>query len=150
MLAPLGHGCGVCVQRVPSRWSTRNGRAGRLPDAATPLVACPPHGDWSFPSNHATIAGAAAVALALAWRGTPWLTAPLALLMAFSRVFVGVHYPHDVRSAGLALGALVALCSFVRLTTRSGGTGGGGDATAIGGGRGAVVDRRRADGSGAT
>jgi membrane-associated phospholipid phosphatase len=80
-----------------------------------PLVNCPPHGDWSFPSNHATIAGAAAVALALSRRGILWLTAPMALLMAFSRVFVGVHYPHDV-VAGLALGSVVAV-AFVRLST---------------------------------
>ncbi|NGO15427.1 phosphatase PAP2 family protein [Streptomyces sp. HC44] len=84
--------------------------------ATAPLVDCPPHGDWSFPSNHATIAGAATVALALTWRGILWLTAPMALLMAFSRVFVGVHYPHDT-VAGLALGTIVTL-AFVRLTTR--------------------------------
>ncbi|GGY51742.1 phosphatase PAP2 family protein [Streptomyces djakartensis] len=76
--------------------------------AAASLAECPPHGDWSFPSNHATIAGASAVALALVRRALLWLTAPLALLMAFSRVFVGVHYPHDV-VAGLGLGALVVL-----------------------------------------
>ncbi len=75
--------------------------------AVTSLAKCPPHGDWSFPSNHATIAGASAVALALIWRGLAWLTLPLALLMAFSRVFVGVHYPFDV-AVGLALGALAA------------------------------------------
>ncbi|MGW1926796.1 phosphatase PAP2 family protein, partial [Streptomyces massasporeus] len=34
-------------------------------------------------------------------------TVPMALLMAFSRVFVGVHYPHDV-TVGLLLGGLVA------------------------------------------
>ncbi|MGI5197217.1 phosphatase PAP2 family protein [Streptomyces sp. CA-288835] len=84
--------------------------------ATAPLVDCPPHGDWSFPSNHATIAGAATVALALTWRGILWLTAPMALLMAFSRVFVGVHYPHDT-VAGLVLGALVAV-AFVHLTAR--------------------------------
>ncbi|MEU6918256.1 phosphatase PAP2 family protein [Streptomyces olindensis] len=83
--------------------------------AAASLAACPAHGDWSFPSNHATIAGAAAVALALVRRALLWLTAPLALLMAFSRVFVGVHYPHDV-VAGLALGTVVALVA-VRLGT---------------------------------
>ncbi|WP_328770835.1 phosphatase PAP2 family protein [Streptomyces sp. NBC_00286] len=82
--------------------------------ATAPLVDCPPHGDWSFPSNHATIAGAATVALALTWRGILWLTTPMALLMAFSRVFVGVHYPRDT-VAGLVLGALGAFI-FVRLT----------------------------------
>ncbi|MFI7415664.1 phosphatase PAP2 family protein [Streptomyces sp. NPDC049627] len=87
-----------------------------VPEATAPLSACPPPGDWSFPSNHATIAGAAAVTLALTGRALLWLTAPLALLMAFSRVFVGVHYPHDV-AAGLALGAVVAVAA-VRLGTR--------------------------------
>jgi undecaprenyl-diphosphatase len=83
--------------------------------AARSLAECPPHGDWSFPSNHATIAGAAALSLALVRRAVLWLTAPLALLMAYSRVFVGVHYPHDV-AAGLLLGALVAVL-VVRLGT---------------------------------
>jgi membrane-associated phospholipid phosphatase len=80
------------------------------------IAHCPATGDWSFPSNHATIAGAAAVTLALTRRALVWLTAPLALVMAFSRVFVGVHYPHDV-AAGLVFGALVAMTA-VRLATR--------------------------------
>ncbi|MEU9617867.1 MULTISPECIES: phosphatase PAP2 family protein [unclassified Streptomyces] len=75
--------------------------------AAASLVPCPPTGDWSFPSNHSAIAGAAAVALAIARPRLAWLTVPLALLMAFSRVFVGVHYPHDV-AVGLLLGAAVS------------------------------------------
>ncbi len=83
--------------------------------AAASLAACPPHGDWSFPSNHATIAGASAAGLVLVRRALVALTAPLALLLAFSRVFVGVHYPHDV-VAGLLLGAGVALIA-VRLAT---------------------------------
>ncbi|MDA3642531.1 phosphatase PAP2 family protein [Saccharopolyspora indica] len=70
------------------------------------VLPCPEVGDWSFPSNHATIAGAAAMALILAWRRLlPWVIG-LAVLMAFSRVFVGVHYPHDVL-VGLLLGAAV-------------------------------------------
>ncbi|MGW8629766.1 phosphatase PAP2 family protein [Streptomyces sp. NPDC055793] len=86
--------------------------AGAVPS----LAECPPTGDWSFPSNHATIAGGAAVALALVRWTAVRLTAPLALLMAFSRVFVGVHYPHDV-VAGLLLGAVVAAVA-VRLGIR--------------------------------
>ncbi|MEV7835188.1 phosphatase PAP2 family protein [Streptomyces subrutilus] len=83
--------------------------------AAAPLITCPVTGDWSFPSNHATIAGAAAVGLAMAARGLALLTVPLALLMAFSRVFVGVHYPHDV-AIGLLLGGAVAALSVLALT----------------------------------
>ncbi len=84
--------------------------------ALTPLVECPPHGDWSFPSNHSTIAGAAAIGLALAWPRIAALTVPMAVLMAFSRVFVGVHYPHDV-AVGLVFGAVVAFL-VVRISTR--------------------------------
>ncbi|RGC68977.1 Undecaprenyl-diphosphatase BcrC [Micromonospora sp. MW-13] len=67
---------------------------------------CPPVGDWSFPSNHSTIAGALAAAILLLSPRLAWYAVPLAVLAAFSRTFVGVHYPHDV-VAGLLLGALV-------------------------------------------
>ncbi|MBW4704193.1 phosphatase PAP2 family protein [Micromonospora sp. RL09-050-HVF-A] len=69
---------------------------------------CPPVGDWSFPSNHATIAGALATAVLLLSPRWGLLAVPLALLAALSRVFVGVHYPHDVL-AGLLLGVAVTL-----------------------------------------
>ena len=81
-------------------------------DAQPPLVPCPEVGDWSFPSNHATVAAATAVGLAIAWRATTALVLPLAALMAFSRVFVGVHYPLDV-TAGAALGTLMAVLACV-------------------------------------
>ncbi|MEU5688109.1 phosphatase PAP2 family protein [Streptomyces venezuelae] len=84
--------------------------------ALRPLVECPPHGDWSFPSNHSTIAGAAAIGLALAWPRIAALTVPMAVLMAFSRVFVGVHYPHDV-AVGLVFGAVIVFL-LVRIMTR--------------------------------
>jgi undecaprenyl-diphosphatase len=74
----------------------------------TTLEACPAPGDWSFPSNHAATAAAAAVALLFVSRGLGAVAIPAAVAMAASRVWVGVHYPHDV-VAGLAVGALVAL-----------------------------------------
>ncbi|MGW0861484.1 phosphatase PAP2 family protein [Streptomyces sp. NPDC002611] len=114
-LAPLATAVAyVCSEALKSA-VTQERPCRAVAGAAASLAECPPHGDWSFPSNHATIAGAAAVALALVRRALLWLTAPLALLMAFSRVYVGVHYPHDV-VAGLALGTLVALVA-VRLGT---------------------------------
>ncbi|MFI6051348.1 phosphatase PAP2 family protein [Streptomyces violascens] len=75
---------------------------------AMTLEACPAAGDWSFPSNHAAIAGAAAVALLFVSRRLGALAVVAALAMAASRVWVGVHYPHDV-VVGLLVGALVAL-----------------------------------------
>ncbi|SDZ04468.1 undecaprenyl-diphosphatase [Micromonospora pattaloongensis] len=71
-----------------------------------PPVDCPPVGDWSFPSNHATIAGALAVGLALLAPRLAALTLPLGLVAAGLRVAAGAHYPHDV-IAGLVLGATV-------------------------------------------
>ncbi|MFD9301910.1 phosphatase PAP2 family protein [Streptomyces sp. NPDC060048] len=83
--------------------------------AAASLITCPASGDWSFPSNHSVIAGAAAVTLALAVPRLGLLTVPLALFMAYSRVFVGVHYPHDV-AMGLLLGASLAALAVLALT----------------------------------
>lgn len=73
------------------------------PDPA-PLVE--PLGSGSFPSGHATVSFACATVIALALpRLTPWVFA-LAALIAFSRVYVGVHYPADV-VAGAILGIAV-------------------------------------------
>lgn len=72
------------------------------------IADCPPLRDWSFPSNHATIAAAATVAVLLAWRALAYIAVPAAVLMAFSRVFIGVHFPLDV-IAGLLVGTTVAL-----------------------------------------
>ena len=63
--------------------------------------------DFSFPSDHATVAGAVAVGLLFANRRWGIVAGVLALLMAFTRVYVGAHYPTDVL-AGLALGGIVA------------------------------------------
>lgn len=67
---------------------------------------CPPPGDWSLPSNHATLAFGAAAAIALTV-GRSWLTwsaMALATVVAVARVAQGVHYLHDI-----ALGALLGV-----------------------------------------
>lgn len=63
--------------------------------------------DPSFPSDHATMAGAVAAGLFLLNKRLGLIAALAALLMAFARVYVGAHYPGDVL-AGFALGAVVA------------------------------------------
>jgi undecaprenyl-diphosphatase len=67
--------------------------------------------DYSFPSGHAGTSFAGATTLAglfPAWRVAWWT---LALLIAYSRVYLGVHYPLDViagAAIGTACGAVVA------------------------------------------
>ncbi|MER7114092.1 phosphatase PAP2 family protein [Saccharomonospora azurea] len=82
-------------------------RPCRAVPGARPLTECPELGDWSFPSNHSTIAGAAAMGVFLCRRGRVGLAALLlGASVAFSRVVVGAHYPHDV-VVGFALGVAV-------------------------------------------
>lgn len=107
VLAPLGTGVAYVISEIAKSGITEE-RPCRAVQGAVSLIECPVRGDWSFPSNHATIAGGAAIGLLLAWRVIAWLTVPMALLMALSRVFVGVHYPHDV-AVGLVLGSLVSI-----------------------------------------
>ncbi|MFE4548292.1 phosphatase PAP2 family protein [Streptomyces sp. NPDC056785] len=71
------------------------------------LEACPAPGDWSFPSNHAVVAAAAAVALLLVSRRLGTVALVAACAMAAARVWVGAHYPHDV-VAGVLVGTLIA------------------------------------------
>jgi undecaprenyl-diphosphatase len=72
----------------------RHGRA--------PLIVAP--ATHSFPSSHAAMAAAGAVALSVYAPGFWPLFATLAVLMAASRVYLAVHHVSDV-VAGLVLGA---------------------------------------------
>jgi undecaprenyl-diphosphatase len=77
------------------------------------LVKAP--GAHSWPSAHAGSSMAAAIPLLAAYPVAGVLFLILALLIGYSRVYVGVHYPFDVL-AGAAIGALCAVavlaCAF--------------------------------------
>lgn len=79
------------------------------------LVTCPGTTDWSWPSNHAAIAVAIAVAIVTMAPRLGLLAFLLAALIAVSRVIVGVHYFHDVLAGALIAAITVALV--VRLAT---------------------------------
>jgi undecaprenyl-diphosphatase len=70
--------------------------------------------DFSFPSDHAVMAGAVAAGLTIAHRRLGAVAWVAAVLMAFTRVYIAAHYPWDV-VAGLVLGALIALVGWLVL-----------------------------------
>lgn len=76
------------------------------------LVLVARSSDPSFPSDHATMAGAVAAGLWRVERRLGMLATAAAVLMGFARVYVGPHYPHDVL-AGLILGAIVSVVGYL-------------------------------------
>jgi undecaprenyl-diphosphatase len=71
----------------------------------------------SLPSGHAATSFAGAVVLAYLFRRGLLLFLVLAVAIAFSRVYIGVHYPADVL-AGAALGAAVSFGALALLRFR--------------------------------
>ena len=102
VVAALAMGAGdLLAHRVIKPWVARP----RPERAGEPVIMrAPANGAYSFPSNHAVNMGAAAAALSVAYPGGAFAFAGAAALVAYSRVYVGAHYPGDVL-AGLLLGA---------------------------------------------
>ncbi|MEU6443171.1 phosphatase PAP2 family protein [Streptomyces sp. NPDC047046] len=62
---------------------------------------CPVPTDYAFPSGHTTTAAATVAALFLLDRRLSAVAGIFAVFEAFSRVYVGGHYPHDVLGSAL-------------------------------------------------
>jgi undecaprenyl-diphosphatase len=72
------------------------------------LIARP--SDYSFPSGHTLSSAIGATVLTLANRKFGWIAIPLAVLIAFSRLYLYVHFPSDVLGGaliGIILGSAV-------------------------------------------
>jgi undecaprenyl-diphosphatase len=64
--------------------------------------------DYTFPSDHAVVAGTVIAGMWLVSKRLAWIATVVGLVLGFARVYVGAHYPSDV-VAGLLLGAAICL-----------------------------------------
>lgn len=62
----------------------------------------------SFPSSHAVNLFAIAVVLSYFFKRSKWIFFSIALLISFSRIYVGVHYPLDI-VGGIFFGFLIGI-----------------------------------------
>jgi undecaprenyl-diphosphatase len=72
------------------------------------ILRSPSHSGWSFPSNHASNVFAAAFVARYMYPNVRSFVYISAMLIAYSRVYVGVHFPLDVFLGGI----LGYLCGF--------------------------------------
>lgn len=76
--------------------------------ATATVQTCPAPTDYSFPSDHMTVAVALALGVWLVNRKLGLVAVVLAVIEGFSRVYLGQHYPHDVAGA-VVLSSLILL-----------------------------------------
>ena len=103
--------CGALVGNVCLKPLVGRARPCWLEDV--PLLIAMPR-DYSFPSGHTLSSVIGTYVLCAADRKFTWIAVPLAALIAFSRLYLFVHFPTDVLAAvvlGLLIGATaVAVC----------------------------------------
>lgn len=80
-----------------------------LDTSAELLIAAPT--DYSFPSGHALSSTIAATVLTLTSRRLATAAIPLAVLIAFSRLYLYVHFPSDILG-GVLLGLVIGIAVF--------------------------------------
>ncbi|MFI9587122.1 phosphatase PAP2 family protein [Streptomyces sp. NPDC052236] len=103
--APLAAGIAVLIN-IPIRGFVERPRPSLDHRGIDVLVAGKT--DYSFVSDHATMAMAIAAGIFVAHRKFGFAAIGLALVEGFCRVYLGVHYPTDV-VGGFALGTAVTL-----------------------------------------
>lgn len=68
--------------------------------------------DYSFPSGHTQASVIAAIIITLEHRKFGWVVIPLAVAIAFSRLYLYVHFPTDVMG-GLVIGSAIGVLTYI-------------------------------------
>jgi membrane-associated phospholipid phosphatase len=90
----------------------RVGREGAMAFAQTRLVGeCP--GSKSFPSNHAAnMAALGGVGVWMTAGRKRWLWLLIPLIIGYTRIYLGYHYPSDVLGGWIVGGMMATVCYF--------------------------------------
>ena len=104
-----GLAVGVLVGNVCLKNLIARPRPCWLDDSVKLLISMPT--DYSFPSGHTLSSVIGATVLTKTDRRFGWAAIPLAVIIAFSRLYLFVHYPSDIL-AGTVLGVVIGLAVY--------------------------------------
>ncbi len=105
----VGLAVGVLVGNVCLKNLIARSRPCWLDDSVKLLISLPT--DYSFPSGHTLSSVIGATVLTKTNRRFGWAAIPLAVIIAFSRLYLFVHYPSDIL-AGAVLGVVIGLAVY--------------------------------------
>lgn len=106
----VGIATGVLIGNVFLKNVIERSRPNWIDQTITLLIANPT--DFSFPSGHTLSSAIAATILTMSNKKFGYVAIPLACLIAFSRLYLFVHFPSDVLSAAL-IGSLIGALVFI-------------------------------------
>lgn len=109
MVLLAGLALGALIGNVCLKLTFARPRPCWLDDSVQLLIASPK--DYSFPSGHTLASVIAATILTKIDRRFGYVAIPLAALIAFSRMYLFVHFPSDVLAA-VVFGILIGELSF--------------------------------------
>jgi undecaprenyl-diphosphatase len=102
---------GVAGLMIYKLIKSTTGRARPYMKASGIRLGTAPLDKYSFPSGHTLHAVSFTLIVMAQYPALGWLLLPFALLVAASRVILGLHYPTDVL-IGAVIGAGLAVCGF--------------------------------------